>query len=102
APPSRRAAVPVRSETEHPSLGPLELVADGSPDVLFCDNETNNERLFGCPSASATPKDGLKHRVVHGAPTVAAGRGTKAAFWYRVEVDAGEVATFRVRLRPPA
>jgi hypothetical protein len=86
----------------HPFLGPLELVADGSPDVLFCDNETNNERLFGCPSATATPKDGINDHVVDGAPTVAAGSGTKAAFWYRLEVDAGAVVTLRVRLRPPA
>jgi hypothetical protein len=100
--PEMHGAGPARIETEHPFLGPLELVADGDPEVLFCDNETNNERLFGCPSASPTPKDGINDHVVDGADTVAAGRGTKAAFWYRLEVDAGAVVTLRVRLRPPS
>jgi Mannosylglycerate hydrolase MGH1-like glycoside hydrolase domain len=100
--PELRGAGPARIETEHPFLGPLELVAEGGPDVLFCDNETNDQRLFGSPSASATPKDGINDHVVHGAATVAVGRGTKAAFRYRLEVDPGAVATVRVRLRPPA
>ena len=38
--------------TEHPFLGALELHADVGPDgnapsLLFCDNETNDERIFG-------------------------------------------------------
>ena len=43
--------------TEHPFLGPLTLdVGPGpqdAPELLFCDNETNTERLFGV-SARAT------------------------------------------------
>ena len=41
--------------------------------VLFCDNETNAERLFGSPPASPTPKDGINDHVVSGADTVADG-----------------------------
>ncbi len=88
--------------TEHPFLGQLELVGQGEPTLLFCDNETNDERLFGSKSASATPKDGINDHVVAGADTVAAASGTKAAFWYRLEVEPGETATVRVRLRPAA
>src|SRR5436189_3758860 len=62
--PELRPAGEARVEPGHPCLGPLELVADDGPDgraptVLFCDNETNAERLFGSPSASPTPKDGI-------------------------------------------
>src|SRR5262249_21912069 len=81
-------------------LGQLELVAQGEPTVLFCDNETNSERLFGVQSASATPKDGINDHVVSGSESVAAASGTKAAFWYRLEVEPGQTTKVRVRLRP--
>ncbi len=42
--------------TEHPFLGKLELVGQGEPRVLFCDNETNSERLFGTASTTITPE----------------------------------------------
>jgi hypothetical protein len=98
--PQLRAGGAARLVTEHPFLGGLELCAEGSPTVLFCDNETNDTRLYGSPSASATPKDGINDHVVAGAESVAAGAGTKAAFWYRFDVAPGQTATVRVRLRP--
>ncbi len=96
-----------RIVTEHPFLGPLEIVADAGPDgsepaTLFCDNETNADRLFGSVSTSAYPKDGIADHVVGGADTVAVGSGTKASFWYRAEIPAGETVSFRIRLRPQA
>jgi hypothetical protein len=69
---------------------------------LFCENETNAERLFGAPSATPYPKDGINDHVLHGAATVDGEQGSKAAFWYQVEVEPGETATLRVRLRPAA
>ena len=91
--------------TEHPFLGPLELHAEAAPDgsmpqLLFCDNETNGERIFGTAEA-AYPKDGINDHVVGGADTVnPALRGTKAAYWYRVEVAPGATVELRLRLRP--
>src|SRR4029077_1720847 len=38
----------------HPVLGEYRLVGDGEP--LFCENETNNERLFGVPGSTPYPK----------------------------------------------
>lgn len=35
--------------TGHPELGRMVLAGDGEPDLLFCDNETNTGRLWGCP-----------------------------------------------------
>ena len=56
-----------RSSTEHPFLGALELVARrATPDVLFCENETNTQRLFGVAPAPPYPKDGINDHVVDG------------------------------------
>jgi hypothetical protein len=93
-------------ETDHPFLGPLEIVADDGPDgsppeALFCDNETNDARLFGTSGRSRFPKDGINDHVVSGAATVNPDRaGSKAAFHYRVGVAPGETVELRVRLRP--
>ena len=91
---------------DHPLFGNMELCAgtasDGtSPTALFCDNETNDARLFGQPPTTPYPKDGINDHVVGGAPTVnPAGEGTKAAFWYRLEVPSGVTTEVRLRLRP--
>jgi hypothetical protein len=91
---------------DHPLFGDLELCAGDGPDgaaprALFCENETNVERLFGAPATTAFPKDGINDHVVDGAATVnPAEEGTKAAFWYRLDVAAGATAEVRLRLRP--
>ena len=82
---------------DHDDLGPMALVADGEFDVVCCDNDTNMARLFGGPGA-AYPKDGINDHVVHGAATVNPDqRGTKAALWYRLDVEPGATATVRLR-----
>ena len=54
---------------DHPFLGDLELVAGAGPDgaapvALFCENETNAERLFGSAATTPYPKDGINDHVV--------------------------------------
>jgi hypothetical protein len=91
---------------EHPFLGTLELLADDGPDgiaptLLFCENETNLERLFGCAPATPYPKDGISDHVVSGRPTVNPDQaGTKCSFWYQLTVQPGGTADVRLRLRP--
>jgi hypothetical protein len=91
---------------DHPRYGALELVAgpgpDGtSPTALFCENETNQRRLFGSDAGTPYPKDGINDHVVSGADTVNPDQvGTKAALWYRLEVAGGQTAEVRLRLRP--
>ena len=86
---------------DHGAVGSLTLYGAGAPDLLFCDNETNAERLWGRPNTSPFPKDGINDHVVHGAPSVNPARtGTKAALRYRLEVPAGGTATVRLRLCP--
>ena len=70
------------------------------PPLLFCENETNLERLYGQPPTTAYPKDGINDHVVNGADTVAHGAGTKAAAWYQVTLEPGASAEIRLRLRP--
>ncbi|GAA4966332.1 MGH1-like glycoside hydrolase domain-containing protein [Kineococcus glutinatus] len=88
-------------ESEHAHLGHYYLSAEGSPEVLFCENETNRVGLFGAGrNRTRYTKDGINQRVVFGSRSSVnpARTGTKAAFWYRFdEVAPGE--TVRVRLR---
>ncbi|HEU0236322.1 MAG TPA: hypothetical protein VFR14_07780 [Candidatus Limnocylindrales bacterium] len=85
---------------EHPRLGRYRLVAQGSPSLLFTDNETNLERLYGVPNATPYVKDGIGEAVVNGrAEAVNADRtGTKAAAWYRLTVAPGATETILLRL----
>ena len=91
---------------DHPIVGPMELVALPGPDgadpvALFCDNETNDRRVFGSASGPAHPKDGINDHVVSGAPTVNPDEtGTKVSLWYQLDVAAGATAEVRLRLRP--
>jgi Mannosylglycerate hydrolase MGH1-like glycoside hydrolase domain len=79
-------------------LGTMTLTASGAPEPLFCDNETNARRLWNGPGPDH-PKDGINDHVVHGLATVNPQRiGTKAALWYRLDVDPGETAEVRLRL----
>ncbi len=83
----------------HPELGTRRLTASGATEPLFCENETNAERLFGSPSPTPYPKDGIGDHVIAGAATVNPARhGTKAALRYRLGVAAGESATIELRL----
>ena len=89
-------------ESEHEFLGRYVLAAEGSPQVLVCENETNAVALFGsAQNTTRYTKDGINDRVVHGDESAVDtdGPGTKAAFWYRFEsVAAGATVTIRLRL----
>ena len=79
-------------------LGTMALTGDGAPEPLLCDNETNTRRLWNQPGP-VHPKDGINDHVVDGQATVNPERaGTKAALWYRLEVEPGQSAEIRLRL----
>ncbi|MGA8380243.1 MAG: glucosidase, partial [Stellaceae bacterium] len=48
----------------HPELGGWYLQFDGDPPLLFTENETNNERIFGTPNTTRYVKDGIGEYVV--------------------------------------
>jgi hypothetical protein len=82
-----------------PTLGHLRLDADGHPDLLFTDNESNTERLWGQPGAMYT-KDAFHRRVVEGETSAVnpAMTGTKCAAWYQLAVPGGASRVVRMRL----
>jgi hypothetical protein len=86
-------------ELEHFHYGHRWLLCDGRPELLFTENETNAERLYGSRNASPYVKDGINDYVVRGRreavnPNL---RGTKAAAHYPLSLGPGETA--RVGLR---
>ena len=84
----------------HPLLGTLILSCDGDVPLLFTENETNHERLFGQKNESPHVKDGINDCVVQGRQdAVNPGKeGTKVAAHYTVNVGAGETTVIRLRL----
>ena len=88
---------------EHGRVGRWVLRGSGTPDALFCENESNAERLWGIPGSTRFPKDGINDYVVHGLPTVNPDRmGTKAALRYRLTVPGKGIAEIRLRFRKSA
>ena len=83
-----------------PNLGERYLYADGSATLLFTENETNTDRIFGVPNRTPYVKDGIHECVVHGrADAVNPEKfGTKAAAHYSLSVKPGECQTIRLRL----
>jgi len=84
----------------HHVLGDRYLYCDQDVPLLFTENETNNERIFGTPNASRYVKDGINNYLVYGQQdAINPGRsGTKAAAHYQSTIGAGQTATIRLRL----
>src|SRR5215211_4250703 len=53
-------------QATHPVLGDYWLVCQGSPDLLFTENESNAQRLWGTPNRTPYVKDGINEAVVNG------------------------------------
>jgi len=85
---------------QHSLLGEFLLSCEGEVPLLFTENETNSERLFGQKNESPYVKDGINNCVVQGNQgAVNPGKqGTKVAAHYRVTIAPGESATVRLRL----
>jgi hypothetical protein len=84
---------------EHSRLKGYHWHLDGDPDLLFCDNDTNANRLYG-ERQPGYFKDGLHDCVVAGnRHAVNPGQnGTKVAGHYAFDVSAGGQAVVRLRL----
>ena len=84
----------------HPDLGDRYLYFEGDAPLLFTENETNNERIFGAPNASRYVKDGINNYVVQGNQSAVNPdeTGTKSAAHYQLNVGLGKTAVIRLRL----
>jgi hypothetical protein len=98
---------------EHPSLGSwhlaIDAASDGSqPDLMFTENETDNQRLFGTSNPSPYVKNAFHETTINGrGDAINPGRaGTKGAARFQLDIPASGVVTLRLRLsaeseRPP-
>lgn len=87
-------------EATHPELGVRTLYCDAAPSLLFTENETNRERIFGVPNSNPYVKDAFHNFLLKGdiAAVNPSRIGTKAAAHYQLNVPAGGQATVRMRL----
>src|SRR5580704_1408425 len=87
-------------ELNHNHPGNRWLHCEGSPELLFTENETNLHRVFGIENHTPYVKDGINDYIVQGTHTAVNPRpsGTKAAAHYKLTLGAGETAIVRLRL----
>ncbi|MEH2244727.1 MGH1-like glycoside hydrolase domain-containing protein [Nostoc sp.] len=87
-------------EVFHPTLGQRWLYCQDANEILFTENETNSQRLFGSPNSSAYVKDGINDYIVQGKKEAVNPNkiGTKASADYLLTVGAGETQIVKLRL----
>jgi len=76
------------------------LHCEGSPELLFTENETNARRLFGIENLTRFVKDGINDHIVQGAKEAVNPEqvGSKAAAHYKMSLGSGETVVIRMRL----
>ena len=87
-------------EATHPKLGKRYLYCEGDAALLFTENETNAQRIFGVANRTSYVKDGVNEYVVNGQAGAVnpEKKGTKAAAQYRLKIGPGKSKTVRLRL----
>ena len=89
----------LRLKTSHAHLGDYYLYCEEKAEALFCENETNTQRLYRQTKAG-TFKDGLNDYIIHQKKEAINHdhQGTKAAFRIPVTLKGGATQTIRLRL----
>ncbi|MBE3560169.1 MAG: glucosidase [Ktedonobacteraceae bacterium] len=88
-------------EALHHQPGSYTLFCENCDELLFTENETNMQRLYGVPASTPYVKDAFHEYLIQGnhAAVNPARTGTKAAFLFQRELAAGATLTLRLRLR---
>jgi len=88
----------------HHELGQLHFFAEGAPELLFTENDTNTARLFRTPNKTPYVKDGIHNFIAEGDPDAVnpERRGTKVTASYELTIGAGESRVVRLRLTDQA
>src|SRR4029077_14134392 len=99
--PILRQGAPAMIEASHDVLGPYQLHCENADALLFTENESNLERLWGVPNRSPFVKDSIndavtQNKIEHVNPEKV---GTKAAAHYRFLIAPAESVSIRLRLR---
>ncbi|HKU81755.1 MAG TPA: hypothetical protein VJP76_06250, partial [Candidatus Tumulicola sp.] len=84
----------------HAKIGTFNFYVQSEDELLFTENETNNERLFGAANAVPWVKDAFHEYLTRGGAAAVnrAGFGTKAASRHHLTIAPGETAVVRARL----
>jgi len=98
-----RTGEPLKNLPFEYRLGARHLYLEGDGRLLFTDNETNAERLYGARSRKPHVKDAFHRHVIHGEDSVSPdGTGTKACAHIRRVVPARGRTVLLLRLTPDA
>jgi hypothetical protein len=83
----------------HWDLGTRYLYCEGSKELLFTNNETNTQRLFGQPNRTRYVKDGINNYIVSGDRSAVnpEALGTKAAAHYEITVPPSGTHVIQLR-----
>ncbi len=84
---------------DHKELGLRHFYFEQKPGLLFTENESNNEKLFGSANESKYVKDAFQEAIVHGRTEALnpALKGTKAGLQYVITVPAKGKMELRFR-----
>src|ERR1700690_2435007 len=85
---------------EHADLGTRRLYMEGKGELLFTDNDTNDERLYGTKNHTPYVKDAFHRYLIQGQSDAInpAETGTKMAAHYTLDLAPGATQTIRLRL----
>ncbi|AZI21098.1 MGH1-like glycoside hydrolase domain-containing protein [Chryseobacterium taklimakanense] len=100
--PQLKSSVSGKIDIEHEALAIKKFYSrDAAVEAVFCENETNSQKIFGIPSENKFFKDGINDYITRGLDKINPKKeGTKAAFCIDTEIEAGESKTFDFRLSP--
>ncbi len=87
-------------DANHQGIGPYRLFCEEAGRLLFTENETNLERLWGVPNQTPFVKDSINDCIIRNElERVNPNRvGTKAAAHYRCVIAPGKTVSIRLRL----
>lgn len=86
-------------EVYHRFFDMFKLYVEDADELIFCENETNMERVFGKPNRSPYVKDGINNYIISQDKKYVNPNkiGTKAAAVYRKTIPPGESVSVRLR-----
>ncbi len=86
---------------ENSQTGKFKLYCENADELLFCENNTNKQKLFGAENETQFVKDGINDYIVSGNLSAVnrEKHGTKAAANYRLNVPANSEISIRLRLK---
>jgi hypothetical protein len=87
-------------KASHQTIGNFWFYCNHAGSIFFTENETNTDRLFYAPNVSPYVKDGFHEYLIHGKQEAInpKNQGTKAAAYYKLNVEANEIKIVKLRL----